>query len=68
LNQNPKVSLNHELLEKQVDGVFDTDGQLLRDDITGELVYIYFYRNEFMVMDSNLVKLKDSKREGQSHS
>lgn len=29
LDRYPKVSLNHELLEKQVDGVFDTDGQLL---------------------------------------
>ena len=54
LEQDPKVILNHELLEKQIDGVFDTDGQLLRDDITGELVYIYFYRNQFMVVDSSL--------------
>ena len=54
LEQDPKVTLNHDLLEKQVDGVFDTDGQLLRDDITGELVYIYFYRNEFLVTDSSL--------------
>lgn len=54
LDQDPKITLHHELLEKQVDGVFDTDGQLLRDDITGELVYIYFYRNEFLVMDSSL--------------
>ncbi len=54
LDQYQKVALHHGLLEKQVDGVFDTDGQLLRDDITGELVYIYFYRNQFLVMDSNL--------------
>jgi len=54
LDREPKVTLNHELLEKQVDGVFDTDGQLLRDDVTGEPVYIYFYRNEFLVMDSSL--------------
>lgn len=54
LDEDPKVMLNNNLLEKQVDGVFDTDGQLLRDDMTGELVYIYFYRNEFLVMDSSL--------------
>lgn len=54
LDEKPKVTLYDGLLEKQVDGVFDTDGQLLRDDITGELVYIYFYRNEFLVMDSSL--------------
>jgi len=58
LNQNPKVTLNETLLEKQVDGVFDTDGQLLRDDISGMLTYIYAYRNEFLVMDSNLALLR----------
>lgn len=54
LDQEPKVTLHDGLLEKQVDGVFDTDGQLLRDDMTGELIYIYFYRNQFLVMDSSL--------------
>lgn len=54
LNQNPKVALHETLLEKQVDGVFDTDGQLLRDNITGMLTYIYAYRNGFLVMDGNL--------------
>lgn len=54
LDQDQKVTLHYGLLEKQVDGVFDTDGQLLRDNVTGELVYIYFYRNQFLVMDSNL--------------
>ncbi len=58
LEDTPKVVLNHGLLEKQVDGVFDTDGQLLRDDMTGELLYIYFYRNQFLVMDSNLHLLR----------
>jgi hypothetical protein len=58
LNHNPKVTLHEMLLEKQVDGMFDTDGQLLRDDRTGTLTYIYAYRNEFLVMDRNLDLLK----------
>lgn len=58
LNHNPKVTLHEKLLEKQVDGMFDTDGQLLRDDRTGTLTYIYAYRNEFLVMDRNLDLLK----------
>ena len=58
LNQNPKVALHELLLEKQVDGMFDTDGQLLRDDITGMLTYIYAYRNEFLVMNRNLDLLR----------
>src|SRR5690606_11395330 len=36
------------------DGVFDTDGQLLLDRNNKELLYIYFYRNQFMVMNSKL--------------
>ncbi len=58
LNQNPKVTLNEMLLEKQVDGMFDTDGQLLRDDRTGTFTYIYAYRNEFLVMDRNVDLLR----------
>jgi hypothetical protein len=58
LNQNPKVSLHEKLLEKQVDGMFDTDGQLLRDDRSGTFIYIYAYRNEFLVMDRNLDLLR----------
>jgi hypothetical protein len=54
LGPNPQVRLNHSLLSRQVDGMFDTDGQLLRDASTGELVYIYAYRNEFLVMDTSL--------------
>jgi hypothetical protein len=58
LNRNPKISVNDTLLEKQVDGMFDTDGQLLLDDVTGELVYIYTYRNEIIVMDDELNMLR----------
>lgn len=58
LDHNPKVTLHELLLEKQVDGMFDTDGQLLRDDRSGTLTYIYAYRNEFLVMDRNLDLLR----------
>lgn len=58
VNRHPKVALHETLLKKQVDGVFDTDGQLLRDGVTGELTYIYAYRNEFLVMDSDLAVLQ----------
>lgn len=56
--QNPKVKLNYQLLEKQVDGIFDTDGQLLQDEGARELVYIYAYRNRFLVMDLELNLLR----------
>jgi len=54
LNREPKVTLNYGLLEKQIDGMFDTDGKLLRDNSTGELAYIYSYRNEILVMNKEL--------------
>ena len=59
LKRDPKIRLNHRLLEKQVDGIFDTDGQLLRDEGNGELIYIYSYRNQFLVMDRELTLLRE---------
>lgn len=53
-----KVNLNYELLKKQYDGVFDTDGKLLYDQKSHRLVYSYFYRNEFLVMDSSVKLLR----------
>lgn len=54
LQDSPRVQLNHSLLEKQVDGIFDTDGQLLWDHAGNELIYIYSYRNQFLVIDQKL--------------
>ncbi|MGS2765020.1 hypothetical protein [Sinomicrobium sp. M5D2P9] len=50
----PHIRLNPEILEKQIDGTFCTDGQLLHNQERAELVYIYYYRNQFMVMDTTM--------------
>lgn len=42
------------VLEKQLDGKFCTDGSLLYDRAHSRLVYVYFYRNQFIVTDTNL--------------
>lgn len=42
------------LLVKQVDGFFDTDGILRYDKIKKKLVYVYYYRNEFIVASREL--------------
>lgn len=42
------------VLEKQVDGLFCTDGMLRRDPVTGRIVYVYFYRNNFICMSSQM--------------
>lgn len=52
LNREPKTELKNEILQKQVDGVFDIDGLLISDSESGNMVYTYFYRNQFIVLDS----------------
>lgn len=52
---NPsKVQLAPDLLQKQIDGVFDTDGSLQYSRALQKLVYVYYYRNQFIVADSQL--------------
>lgn len=43
-----------EILERQSDGIFSVDGMLHYNAPTGNLVYIYYYRNEFICMDTSL--------------
>lgn len=50
----PHVKFVSGLLEKQIDGIFCTDGMLQYSKQLGKLVYTYFYRNQYIVMDSNL--------------
>ncbi|MDD7886112.1 hypothetical protein [Flavivirga sp. 57AJ16] len=54
LSENPKVDLSHELLQKQIDGIFDTDGVLQYNHQLQKLVYTYHYRNQFIVADTAL--------------
>lgn len=51
----PRILLKHGLLQKQVDGIFCTDGMLLYNNDLKRLVYTYYYRNEFIVCDTNFV-------------
>lgn len=49
-----KVQYNSLLLEKQIDGIFDTDGFLMYSEESEKMIYLYYYRNEFIVADENL--------------
>ncbi|HEU4555355.1 MAG TPA: hypothetical protein VFS25_21075 [Chitinophaga sp.] len=42
------------VLEKQIDGIFCTDGALCYHLNTARLAYVYYYRNQFLCMDTNL--------------
>ena len=49
-----KVTYAPNLLQKQIDGFFDTDGMLNFDKQTQQFVYLYYYRNQFMVTNNEL--------------
>jgi hypothetical protein len=56
IDKKPKVKLASNILVKQIDGVFDTDGMLLYNSQLNKLIYTYYYRNEFMIIDTTLMK------------
>ncbi|MEZ7497851.1 hypothetical protein QO200_03775 [Flavobacterium sp. Arc3] len=49
-----KAHFNANLLQKQIDGIFDVDGMLHYDKDLQKLLYIYLYRNQFIVADKAL--------------
>lgn len=48
------LEFNYRLLEKQIDGIFCVTGNLHYSSEMEKLVYIYNYRNQYLVMDSSL--------------
>ena len=53
-SDSPYTKSAKEVLEKQIDGRFCEDGVLLYSRDLGRLIYIYYYRNQFMTLDTNL--------------
>ncbi|TGV04585.1 MauE/DoxX family redox-associated membrane protein [Flavivirga rizhaonensis] len=54
LSGRGRIDLSRNLLQKQIDGIFDTDGILLYNHQLQKLVYTYHYRNQFIVADTDL--------------
>lgn len=54
LKDSLKIKKQNQLLQKQIDGLFDTDGTLVYSEGLKKIIYTYFYRNEFIVADTNL--------------
>lgn len=52
-NPAAKITYNRDLLQQQIDGIFDTDGTLLYSEEQRKIVYLYYYRNEFIVADKS---------------
>lgn len=49
----PVINYAPALLESQLDGIFDTDGTLLYNQQMRNIIYVYYYRNEFIIADTN---------------
>ncbi|OOG75430.1 MauE/DoxX family redox-associated membrane protein [Flavobacterium sp. A45] len=54
LRDTAKTKLNPAILQKQMDGLFDTDGRMVYSRQLNRLVYLYAYRNQYTVADANL--------------
>ena len=54
LDDSLKIRKQKHLLQKQIDGIFDTDGTLTYSEGLKKIVYTYFYRNQFIVADTAL--------------
>jgi uncharacterized membrane protein YphA (DoxX/SURF4 family) len=52
--KSERVIFNKKLLDKQIDGFFDTDGKLLYNEKHRKIIYVYLYRNEYVMTDTTL--------------
>jgi len=50
----PHLQMKEGILQKQIDGVFCTDGMMHYTKTLDQLIYLYYYRNQYIVMDTNL--------------
>ncbi len=54
LQDSFKNNFNARLLQKQIDGIIDTDGTLVYNKELGRMIYVYYYRNEYLGVTSDL--------------
>lgn len=53
-NDKRQIQYNPMALQKQMDGVFDTDGTLQYSASLDKLVYTYYYRNQYIILNKDL--------------
>jgi hypothetical protein len=54
LRDTTETLLNPAILQKQRDGLFDTDGHMMYSKQLSRIIYLYAYRNQYTVADRNL--------------
>lgn len=57
----PVFGLSDDVLPKKVRSLFESDGSMVRDRKTGEIVYVYTYMNKFFVMNNVLENKREFK-------
>lgn len=53
-NKSDELLTNNTILKKQMDGIFDTDGMLHYNKFSKQLLYLYYYRNQYLTTDTEL--------------
>jgi hypothetical protein len=53
-HKTSKLKIGKNLLQKQVDGFFCTDGNLVKVPHSNKIFYTYYYRNQFICADTDL--------------
>ena len=53
-NNSLEIKYNPLVLQKQMDGIFDTDGTMQYSTALHKLVYTYYYRNQYIITNENL--------------
>lgn len=56
-NHSDSLIINENLLTKQVDGIFDSDGSLLWNAKHEQFLYVYRYRNTYEVINKDMKKI-----------
>lgn len=51
---NPKITYSNHVVQKQKDGIFDTDGTLKYSKKLNRVIYTYYYRNQYIIIKPNL--------------
>lgn len=49
-----ELKKKNKVLQKKIDGIFDTDGMLIYNKELDKVIYSYYYRNTFIVADTDL--------------
>lgn len=68
LDSPANIILKDDALEKQTDGIFDTDGQILYDGNEKSIYYFYYYKNEILRFDTELKRTGTQKTIAQNTS